>query len=149
MDTFKNFAKVAVSTGYNAGATSIALSSGHGTRLPAVPFNAVWWNATDYGDPSDDPNVEIVRVTAISTDTLTVTRAQEGTSASTKNTAGKDYKMAASLTAKSLNTDLAPLGGSGAPGGGVGVNNQTYWDTTNQALYVKDPTNGWTLVVQL
>lgn len=40
---------------------------------------------TNYPDPSDDPYVEIVRVTGISTDTLTVTRAQEGTSASNKN----------------------------------------------------------------
>ena len=23
-----------------------------------------WWNSTDYPDPSDDPNSEIVRVTA-------------------------------------------------------------------------------------
>lgn len=74
--------------------------------MPSVSFNAVWWNATDYADPSDDPNVEIVRVTAISTDTLTVTRAQESTSASTKNTAGKTYKMIAGLTAKAINTDL-------------------------------------------
>jgi hypothetical protein len=113
MDSAKNFAKVTVSTGYDAAATSIVLSSGHGAKLPTAPFNAVWWNATDYADPSDDPNVEIVRVTVISTDTLTVTRAQESTSASTKNTAAKTYKMIASLTAKVINTDLPniPLNG--------------------------------------
>jgi hypothetical protein len=48
-----------------------------------------------------------VRVTAISTDTLTVTRAQESTSASTKNTASKTYKMIAGLTAKTFDIDLA------------------------------------------
>ena len=106
MDTFKNFAKVTVSTGYDASATSIVLSGGHGAKLPTPPFNATWYNSTDYPDPSDDPNVEIVRVTAIATDTLTVTRAQESTSASTKNTASKTYKMVAGLTAKTLNTDL-------------------------------------------
>lgn len=106
LDTAKNFAKATVSTGYDASATSIVLSGGHGAKLPTVPFNATWWNSTDYPDPADDPNVEIVRVTAISTDTLTVTRAQESTSASTKNTAGKTYKMIAGLTAKSLNTDI-------------------------------------------
>lgn len=111
LDNAKNFAKVTVSTGYNAAATSIALTSGHGAKLPTAPFNVVWWNASDYGDPSDDPNVEIVRVTAISTDTLTVTRAQEGTSASTKNTAGKTYRMIAGLTAKTFNTDLPGLSG--------------------------------------
>ena len=107
MDSFKNFAKVTVSTGYDAAATSVALTAGHGARLPTAPFNATWWNSTDFPDPSDDSNAEIVRVTAIATDTLTVTRAQEGTSASTKNTASKTYRMIAGLTAKTLNTDLS------------------------------------------
>jgi hypothetical protein len=105
LDNAKNFAKVTVSTGYDASATSVVLQSGDGAKLPTVPFNVVWYNATDYSDPGDDPNVEIVRVTAISTDTLTVTRAQEGISASTKNTASKTYKMIAGLTAKGINTD--------------------------------------------
>lgn len=109
-DVAKNFAKCTVSTGYDAAATSIVLSSGHGAKLPTVPFNITWYNATDWPDPSDDPNVEIVRVTTISTDTLTVTRAQEGTSASTKNTASKTYKMIAGFTAKVMNTDEQNLG---------------------------------------
>jgi len=112
LDNAKNFAKVEVSTGYDAAATSIVLTTGHGARLPTAPFNVVWWNSTDYTDPSDDPNVEIVRVTAISTDTLTVTRAQESTSASTKNTASKTYKMIAGLTA--LGANLAVTGPSSA-----------------------------------
>lgn len=103
MDAFKNFAQVQVNTTYDASATSIVLAGGHGARLPSVPFNVVWWDSTTYPNPEDDPNVEIVRVTAISTDTLTVLRAQEGTSASTKNTAGKTYKMRAGLTARSQN----------------------------------------------
>jgi hypothetical protein len=106
MDAAKNFSKVSVSTGYGASDTSIVLISGGGANLPSAPFNATWWNASDYPDPSDDPNVEIVRVTAISTDTLTITRAQEGTAASTKNTANKTYLLIAGLTAKVINTDL-------------------------------------------
>lgn len=106
LDSGKNFAKVTVSTGYNAAATSIVLTTGHAARLPAVPFNAVYFNFTDYPDPSDDPNVEIVRVTNISSETLTITRAQESTSASTKNTASKTYKLIAGPTAK-LITDIA------------------------------------------
>lgn len=106
LDNTKNFAKVTVSTGYSDVATEIVLTTGHGTKLPTAPFNAVWWNSTDYSDPSDDPNVEIVRVTNIATDTLTVTRAQESTVASAKNTGGKTYKMIAGLTAKTMNTDL-------------------------------------------
>lgn len=109
LDNAKNFAKVTVSTGYNSSDTSIVLTTGHGAKMPTAPFNAVWYNATDYSDPSDDPNVEVVRVTAVSTDTLTVTRGQEGISATTKNTGGKTYKMIAGLTAKVINTDIPAL----------------------------------------
>lgn len=100
----KNFAKATVSIGYSAAATSIALTAGHGVRLPtAVPFCVTWWNSTDYPDPSDDPNREIVCVTAIATDTLTVTRGMEGIAATTKDTASKVYKMIASVTAVAIN----------------------------------------------
>lgn len=108
IDQAKNFAKATVSVGYDASATSIALTAGHGSRLPAVPFNATWWNSTDYPDPSDDPNVEIVRVTARATDTLTVTRAQEATTATTKNTSGKSYKLIAGPTARTINIEVYP-----------------------------------------
>lgn len=102
MDTLKNFAIATVSTGYDASATSIVLTTGHGAKFPAPSFYAVWWNATDYPNPADDPNVEIVRVTNVATDTFTVTRSQEGTSASTKNTGGKTYKLLQSVTAALL-----------------------------------------------
>jgi hypothetical protein len=127
LDPVTNFAKVTVSTGYSAVATSIALSSGEGALLPQPSsdgaFNLVWFNWTDYKDPSDDPNKEIVRVTARSSDTITVTRAQEGTTASTKNEAGKTYKMILAATKKMIDdiedaiedtgtTDEAPISGS-------------------------------------
>ncbi len=109
LDAAKNFAKATLSTGYDAAATTLVLAAGGGGRFPATPFNAVWWNATDFPDPSDDPNVEVVRVTGIATDTLTVTRAQEGTGASSKNTSAKSYKLIAGLTAKAITTDLPAL----------------------------------------
>lgn len=107
MDNFKNFAIVQVSTGYDAAATSIVLTSGHGAKCPTVPANAVWWNGTDYANPASDPNVEIVRMTARSTDTLTVTRGQESTSAATHNTGGKTYYMAFVVTALTQNKVVA------------------------------------------
>jgi hypothetical protein len=110
LDAVKNFGKVRVSTGYNDTATTIVLTTGHGARLPAPAtdgqFNLVWWNVTDHPDPVDDSNKEIVRVTARTADTLTVTRAQEGTTASTKNTSGKAYNMILGVTAKTI-TDIA------------------------------------------
>lgn len=106
LDPVRNFARVTVSTGYDADDTAIALSSGHGASLPDPAtdgaFNVIWWNFTDYPDPADDPNKEIVRVTARSGDNLTVTRAQESTSGSTKNTAGKTYKMILAVTKKMM-----------------------------------------------
>lgn len=100
MDNITNFGKAQVSTGYDSTATSIVLAGGNGVKLPDPPFNLVWWNATDYGDPSDDPNVEIVRCTGKSTDTLAVVRAQEDTIASAKNLSGKTYKMILAPTKK-------------------------------------------------
>lgn len=94
-----NFGKATVSTTYDASATSIVLTTGHGSRFPSTfPYPLVWWNFTDYPDPADDPNREIVTVTARSGDTLTVTRNAESTGASTKNTAGKTYKMILAIT---------------------------------------------------
>lgn len=110
LDVFKNFAKATVDGLYDAAVTEIALVGGHGARLPGIGitggFNAVWWNSTEYGDPSDDPNVEIVRVTANVADTLTIVRGQESTAPATHNLAGRIYKLIATLTAKSLNTDV-------------------------------------------
>lgn len=108
MDDFKNNASAYVSTGYGAGTTIIALESGGGARMPTAPFNAIWWNYTDFPDSDFDDDREIVRVTAVSTDTLTITRAQEGTSATAKNIAGKTYRLMSTLTAKTLNDDLLP-----------------------------------------
>lgn len=87
----ENFAKAVVSTGYDAAATSIVVNDA--SALPTAPFNAVWYDSTTYPNPADDPQVEIVRVTNVVGETLTITRAQEGTSASTKNTAAKTYLL--------------------------------------------------------
>lgn len=103
LDPVINFGIVEVSIGYDAAATSIVLASGDGAKLPSTfSYNLTWYNSTDYPNPADDPNVEIVRVTNRVTDTLTVTRAQESTSATTKNTASKTYKMILSITKKMI-----------------------------------------------
>ena len=113
MDEAKNFAKGTVDGLYDDTDTSINLIAGDGARFPTPPFNATWWDATDFPDPSDDPNREIVRVTAISTDTLTVTRGQEGTSAFTHDTEGKVYRLIAGLTAKVINDEMLNMSRDG------------------------------------
>jgi hypothetical protein len=109
LDATKNFAKATLSAGFPAGALSIVLTAGGGARMGAVPFWGVWWNATDYSDPSDDPNVEIVRVTAIVVDTLTVTRGGQGTADVNHNTPGKVYKFIAPLTSDQMSVIDAHL----------------------------------------
>jgi hypothetical protein len=138
-DPIKNFSKCSVSTGYNSSATTVVLSGGEGAKLPQPStdgaFNLIWFNSHDYGDPTDDPYVEIVRCTARSTDTLTITRAQEGTTAHNHNASDKNWQMILGLTKKTMDdiatefsTDEALLpssgqknalvGSSGTPGSG-------------------------------
>ena len=94
-----NFGVATASAGYNSAATTIVLSAGHGAKLPSTfPFRLVWFNSTDYAGPHLDPNVEIIEVTNRSTDTLTVVRGREGTSAVNHNTAGKTYTLYVTLT---------------------------------------------------
>lgn len=102
LDATKNFCLVTVQGTYSSTDTSVTLSAGQGALLPAPPFNMTWFNATSYPNPALDPNVEIVRVTAIATDTLTVIRGQEQTVASNKNTAGVTYQMINAITTKMI-----------------------------------------------
>lgn len=80
--------------------TSLVVTAASGTFFPAVPFNATIWPAGTAAPTH--ANAEIVRVTNVTTDTLTVTRAQEGTSA---RTVVVGDQIAATITAKTL-TDI-------------------------------------------
>jgi hypothetical protein len=105
MDEFKNGAYAVLSTGYSAGATSVTLTDAG--RLPTTfPFNAWYYNHTTYPGAVDDPNYEIVTVNNIVGNVATIARGREGTSASSKNTTGKEYRLVAGLTAKTLNEDI-------------------------------------------
>lgn len=82
--------------------TTCVVTTGKGARFAGtalVPVPAVIWNITDFANPSDDTNHEIVTVTGVSTDTLTIVRAQEGTSAITAFTGGKTYRIVQGVTA--------------------------------------------------
>jgi hypothetical protein len=111
IDPITNFGKVQTLGGHTAVETSIPLQVGDGAKLPLTAdgdFNLVWFNSTDYTDPADDPNVEIVRCTANGSDTLTVTRAQEGTSATVKNLTGKAYHLVLSPTKRTYDQAMLP-----------------------------------------
>ena len=101
LDPIVNFFRSTIATlPVASGGTSIVLQTGDGNKLPAPAIDGAF-NLTIYN--ADDPFVapEIVRVTARSGDTLTVTRAQEGTSATNK-TAGSTWNVELTPTAKTI-----------------------------------------------
>lgn len=63
--------------------TSLVVQAGHGTRFPATPFKALLVNSDTSIVPNQmaGGNAEVVNVTAIATDTLTIVRAQDGSTA--------------------------------------------------------------------
>jgi hypothetical protein len=82
LDAVANLAVSTVATAPSPATTgtSLVVTAGQGSRFPTAPFNATIWPAGAEPTPA---NSEIVRVTAVSTDTLTITRTQESTSART------------------------------------------------------------------
>lgn len=95
VDAVKNFAYSTVLTGPTPSTTgvSLVLQSGDGAKFPAPPFSATMWPV---GDTPLSSNAEIVRVTGLVTDTVTMTRAQEGT---TNQPVVAGYQFAQTITA--------------------------------------------------
>lgn len=79
---FTNNATSLLASSFSAVATSLVVTTGHGARFPN-PTGGDYFLLTLIGvDGNGNENAwEIVKVTARSTDTMTVTRAQEGTTA--------------------------------------------------------------------
>jgi hypothetical protein len=93
---FKNNAKSTLSTAISSAATaSLVLQTGHGARFP-TPLAPDFYMVT----MDDGTNVEVCKVVAISTDTLTVLRGQENTTAQTNFATGTRVELR--LTADSL-----------------------------------------------
>lgn len=115
MDQAKNFAKVTVASVFNDADTSIDLITGDGSKLPPLPAKMVLWNSSDYPDPADAYHAiqaEILIITAEASDTITATRAQEGTDG-IESVEGKTYQMAQVITAAMWNSLLGDVLGSG------------------------------------
>ncbi len=74
----ENLANGLLASPVSTGATSATLQTGYGATMPAVPFKLT---VTPFGQLSTRGNSEIWLVTALSGEVLTITRAQNGTSA--------------------------------------------------------------------
>lgn len=102
-DPVTNFAYAIINGGITDVATTFSVVSG-GSKFPNPSIdgahNATIWNITDYTQAHLDPNAEIVRVTARSANTFTITRAQELTSAVAHNASGKTYAIALTFSKK-------------------------------------------------
>lgn len=72
------------------------VASGDGSIFPTIPFNCTAWPS---GTQPTLANAEIIRVTVKATDTFTITRSQEGTSA---KSIAVGWQIAATVTAKLL-----------------------------------------------
>ena len=112
--------------------TTLTVSAGQGALFPAAPFNCTVWPA---GVQPLTTNAEIVRVTNIATDTFTITRAQESTTAMP---IAAGYQIANTATAKVF-TDIeaATGGGSGnvtGPASAVSGNFADFGDTTGKLI---------------
>lgn len=106
MDSHTNFAYSLVATAPSpaTSGTSLVVTGGQGVLFPTPPFNVTIWPA---GVSALSTNAEIARVTAISTDTFTITRSQESSAARTI-VAGD--QIAATITVKTL-TDVESYSG--------------------------------------
>lgn len=107
MDALRNFASSLVATAPSpaTSGTSLVVTAGQGSYFPATPFDATIWPS---GAQPTNTNAEIVRVTNVSTDTFTITRAQYGTTA---QSIAVGYQIAQTVDANLLN-QLAPLSGA-------------------------------------
>lgn len=123
-DAHKNFAISNIVTAPSPATSggSCVVVTGEAARYPATPFNAVICPAN--ADPTP-ANAEVVRVTNISTDTLTITRAQEGSSARTVLVGDRIY---AAITAKTIDD------GDNAPQCRVSQSTQNVTNNTNNNL---------------
>ena len=98
IDVHKNFAWSTVATAPNPAnsGTELVVASGKGALFPATPFNATIW---PINTQPISTNAEIVTVTTVATDTFTIVRARE---TSTAINVAIGNQIAATITAKTL-----------------------------------------------
>ncbi len=133
-DAHKNFSYSTILTAPSpaTSGTSLVVQSGDGAKFPTPPFNATVWPT---GVQPLTTNAEIVRVTAIATDTFTITRLQESTSA--RSIVVGD-QIAATITVKTI-TDIESseiTGKIASDANSTYTDNSSYW---SKAI----ATDGW------
>lgn len=104
-----------LAAGITSSDTSITLATGDGSKFPALGADE-WFMATLV----KSTGIEIVKVTARSGDVLTVTRAQEGTTAAAFATGDRiEHRLTAATVMDELSRIDDAIASSGARGGGT------------------------------
>jgi hypothetical protein len=136
---FANNAATTLATAISTVTTSLVVTSGGGALFPNPGNNQYFLATLSPATPGAQPQ-EIVRVTARSTDTFTVTRAQEGTTALSWGTGTIVQNL---LTAATVGAFPQTVPFAGNPNGNVSgaaasgnLPPSTVWDYTNNLLYV-------------
>lgn len=76
----KNCSRTTINQAGGINASSLSLVITDGTQLPSSgDFLATIWDKISFPDPCDDPNTEIIKITDIVSNTLTIIRGQEDT----------------------------------------------------------------------
>lgn len=141
-DPHKNFAYSTVATAPSpaTSGTSLVIQSGDGTLFPAPgtdgAFNVTIWPA---GAIPTKANAEIARVTARSTDTFTLARAQEGSSA--RSIVAGD-QIALTITSKLLTDIETAVGGGGLPDPSGEPDGEVLQTLSGAAVWGSDPGGG-------
>jgi len=111
--------KLRVSKGYDSTATTVVLSTGQGAYLPTANFDLVWYNASAYFHPFDDPSNEWIHVGTRSGDTLkSVTRGVMRTAKKNHNLAGYTYRVMPVISENmwlKVDTAITNIGGYSRP----------------------------------
>lgn len=147
-DAHMNFAYSTVATAPSpaTSGTSLVVQSGDGAKFPTPPFNATIWPINAKPTVA---NAEIVRVTNISTDTLTITRAQESSSARSVIIGDQ---IAAAITVKTITDIESPWANAvtQSKSGASTTSSGTYTDLTSNdgpAVTVTPGPTGSALVI--
>jgi hypothetical protein len=136
---FANNAATTLASAISSLATSLVVTSGGGALFPNPGTNQYFLATLSPATPGAQPQ-EIVRVTARSTNTFTITRAQESTTAQAWGTGTIVQNL---LTAATVGAFPQTLPFAGNPNGNVSgaaasgnLPPSTVWDSANNLLYV-------------
>ena len=127
-----NLAYATLSAGITSTATSLTVKTGQGARFGSGQWYGVIWDkyydsaAKAMREPTTSC-AEIVLATSNGTDTITLTRAQESTTARAFNRAGRTYEIALVTVGADLSASSAHV--ENKYGNGIEGSNSVTWDT--------------------